>query len=160
MKNLPVNRKGVKVTQLVSKAKKESRQEKGERTFQIDGLSGYFKVGVINENKYNLTYYIKHPNTVAGNEKARFQVYDNIDKSKIYATNFDKVAELVFKDCGLKVYCYNEIAKKQAKQATVVHTNKPSIAKTTRLNKVGNLLGRIISRIRYTAFQLGAAISM
>ena len=112
------------------------------------------------ENKYNLTYYTKHPNVVAGNEKARFQVYDNADKSKIYATNFDKFAELVFKDCGLKVYCYNEIAKRQAKQATVVRTNKPSVAKNTRQNDLGNLLGRFLSRVRYAAYQFGAAIGM
>ena len=112
------------------------------------------------ENKYNLTYYTKHPNVVAGNEKARFQVYDNADKSKIDATNFDKVAELVFKDCGLKVYCYNEIAKRQAKQATVVRTNKPSVAKNTRQNDLGNLLGRFLSRVRYAAYQFGAAIGM
>ena len=116
MYNYPKFRKGVKDTQLAKKGKQVSKKAKLERVFQIDGMPGYFTGGTINGEKINITYSVEHPSIESGLDKVRFQVFDNPDKSKIYAKNFDKVSELALEYFGIKVYCYNEIAKKNSKR--------------------------------------------
>lgn len=112
------NRKGVKVTLLASKSKRVSKNARRERVFQIDGMPGYFTGGTINGEKINIIYSVEHPSIESGLDRVRFQVYDNADKSKIVAKNFEKVSALALEYFGVKVYCYNEIAKKNSKQAS------------------------------------------
>ncbi len=127
------NRKGVKVTLLASKGRKISRAPMGKRCFQIDGMPGYFTGGTINGEKINFIYSVEHPSIESGLDKVRFQVYDNADKSKIVAKNFEKVSALALEYFGVKVYCYNEIAKKNSKQASQsVSTAACTITKQSR----------------------------
>ena len=118
MQNYNKNLKGVKTTQLASKGRRVSKNARGKRVFQIDGMPGYFTGGTINGEKINITYSVEHPSIESGLDKVRFQVYDNADKSKIVAKNFDKVSALALEYFGVKVYCYNEIAKKNSKLAS------------------------------------------
>ena len=115
-------RKGVKATQLVCKGRKVSLCSRSNRVFQINGVPGYFSGGTVSGTKYNFTYSVEHPDIESGLDKVRFQVYDNADKSKIYATNFEKVSALASEYYGVRVYCYNEVEKKNRKQEAMLNT--------------------------------------
>ena len=110
--------KGIKITELVRQARKLSNAPRGQRTFQYPDRAGYFTVGKINGNKINFTFHAKNPATSDSHVKGRFQIYDNVDKTKIYATNTDDIVKAVWFLFGQKVYFYNEVAKKAAKQKT------------------------------------------
>lgn len=107
--------RGIKTTELVRQAKRISRQPRGKRTFEYPNIKGYFEIGKINGDKFNFTYHTENPSVSDCHLKVRFQVYDNVDKALISATNTDKVVEAYKETLGLKIYFYNEIAKKVAK---------------------------------------------
>ena len=118
--------KGIKTPELVRRARKLSTAPRGQRTFRYPDREGYYSVGLINGDKINLTFHTEDPTTGKTHVKVRFQLYDNVDKAKIYATNTDRVKEAVLQSFGQKVYFYNEVAKKELKQQTI----PPRVAKS------------------------------
>lgn len=116
--------RGIKTTELVKQAKRLARQPRGKRTFEYPNIKGYFEIGTINGDKFNFTYHTENPSVSTCHVKVRFQVYDNIDKALITATNTEKVVEAYEKALGLRVYFYNEIAKKAAKAQSLTVSAK------------------------------------
>lgn len=148
MKDTAKQCKGVKATLLARKGRRVSKCTRNKRIFQIPGMPGFFTGGTINGEKINYIYSVEHPDIESGLEKVRFQVYDNPDKSKIYAKNFDKVSELALEYFGVKVYCYNEIAKKNSKR--VLQSVSTAACTQTKQSRSGfrSLLKTLFERLK------------
>lgn len=153
MYNYVNKRKGVRATQLASKGRRVSNKSRTKRIFQIPGMPGYFTGGTINGDKINFIYSVEHPSIESGLVRVRFQVYDNPDKSKIYAKNFNNVSAVAKEYFGIQAYCYNELENRNKKQATVsvvkasvCSENKQSSSRLGQLLK--NLFERISNKIR------------